>query len=403
MIIGRIVFKSLRQHALSTCVTAFSIALAGGLLMSVWVVKQQSQATFTGVNAGFDAVLGARGSKLQLVLNAIFHLEASPGNVAWPDFLDIQKNPNVALAIPIAVGDNYRGYRLVGTTLDLFEKHEYANGKQFELQPGGAWFDETRREAVVGDFVARKMNLKVGDTFHPFHGLIFDEKNQHAETYVVVGVMKPSNTPADRVIWIPLAGIQHMSGHDPKAATDVSAVLVKLRAGSAIAGFQMDMMYNKQGNRLTFAWPIGAVIAELFNKIGWFDRVLTLISYLVALVAAGSILASIYNSMNERRRELAILRALGARRATVFSAIVLEAAAISALGMVVAFVVYAVLMTVVAGIIRAQTGVVLEPFAFNPVMLWAPAAFIALGGFVGIVPALKAYRTDVAENLTPHS
>jgi putative ABC transport system permease protein len=205
------------------------------------------------------------------------------------------------------------------------------------------------------------------------------------------------------VIWIPLAGIQNMSGHDPNAATDVSAVLVKLKAGSAAVGFQMDMMYNKQGNRLTFAWPIARVMAELFDKIGWFDRVLTLVSYLVALVAAGSILASIYNSMNERRRELAIMRALGARRVTVFSAIVLEAASIAALGMAMAFGFYIVLMAIVAGIIRAQTGVVLEPFAFNAVMLWAPAGFIALGALAGIVPAVKAYRTDVAENLTPHS
>jgi putative ABC transport system permease protein len=403
MTIGGIVLRSLRQHALSTVVTAASVALAGGLLMSVWVVKQQSQATFTGVNAGFDAVLGARGSKLQLVLNAIFHLEASPGNLAWQDFLDIQKDPNVELAIPLAVGDNYRGYRLVGTTPELFHKAEYAPGKHFELQAGGDWFDPGRREAVVGDFVARKMRLKVGDTFHPFHGLIFDEKNQHSETYVVIGALKPSNTPADRVIWIPLAGIQRMSGHDPNAATDVSAVLVKLKAGSAIAGFQMDMMYNKQGNRLTFAWPIGRVMADLFDKIGWFDRVLTLVCYLVMLVAAGSILASIYNSMNERRREFAILRALGARRATVFSAIVLEAAAIAALGMSAAFGIYLGLVTFVAGIIRAQTGVVLDPFSFNPVMLWSPAAFTALGALSGVVPAIKAYRTDVASNLTPPS
>ena len=398
-----LVRRSLRQHALSTSVTAASVALAGGLLMSVWVVKQQSQATFTGVNGGFDAVLGARGSKLQLVLNAIFHLEASPGNLAWQDFLDIQKNPSVELAVPLAVGDNYRGYRLVGTTPDLFTKTEYASGKHFELQPGGDGIDPERREAIVGDFAARKLKLKVGDQFHPFHGLIYDERNQHAETYVLVGILKPSNTPADRVIWIPLAGIQRMSGHDPRAATDVSAVLVKLKAGSAMAGFQLDMMYNKQGNRLTFAWPIGAVMAELFSKIGWFDRVLTLVSYLVALVAAGSILASIYNSMNERRRELAILRALGARRATVFSAIVLESATIAGLGAAVGFAIYAALMFVVARIIRAQTGVVLEPLAFKPVMLWSPAMFVGLGALAGIVPAFKAYRTDVASNLTPHS
>lgn len=403
MTIGGIVFRSLRQHALSTVVTAASVALAGGLLLAVWVVKAQSQATFTGVNAGFDAVLGARGSKLQLVLNAIFHLEASPGNLAWSDYQDIQKNPNVALAVPLAFGDNYRGWRLVGTTLDLFNQTEYSPGKKYELEPGGNWFEENRREAVVGSFVAQKMKLKVGDTFHPYHGLVYNEKDQHAETYVVVGLLKPSNTPADRVIWIPLEGIEHMSGHDSKAATDVSAVLVKLKAGSAVAGFKMDTMYNKEGKRLTFAWPIGTVMAGLFDKIGWFDRVLTLVAWLVALVAAGSILASIYNSMNERRRELAIMRALGARRLTIFSAIILEAASISALGVVVGFIIYGILMAAVASVIRSQTGVVLHPLAFNWVMLWEPAAFIALGALAGIIPAMKAYRTDVAENLVPVS
>jgi putative ABC transport system permease protein len=194
-----------------------------------------------------------------------------------------------------------------------------------------------------------------------------------------------------------------MSGHNPDADTEVSAVLVKLKAGSALAGFQLDAFYNKQGNRLTFAWPIGRVIGELFDKIGWFDRVLALVAWLVALVATSSILASIYNSMNERRRELAILRALGARRATLFAVILLEAATISALGVVVGFAIYAALISVVSEIIRAQTGVVLEPFTFNPVMLWEPAAFIALGALAGIVPALKAYRTDVAQNLTPQS
>lgn len=403
MTIWMIVFKSLRQHALSTAVTAFCVALAGGLLMSVWSIQEQSEATFTGANAGFDAVLGARGSKLQLVLNAIFNLEASPGNLAWSDFLDIQRNPDVELAVPIAVGDNYHGFRLVGTTLDLFEKSEYAPGKQYALQPGGDWFDPKRKEAVVGDFVARKMNLRVGDAFHPFHGLIFDEKNQHSDTYVVVGVLKPSNTPADQVIWIPLEGLQKMSGHDPTLATEISAVLVKLKADSALAGFQMDLMYNRQGNRLTFAWPIGAVMAELFDKIGWFNRVLTLVSYLVAIVAAASILASIYNSMNERRREIAILRALGARRTTVFTCILLEAASISILGMLAGFAFYGIIFTIVAGIIRAQTGVVLDPLKFNLVMLWAPASLIALGALAGVVPAIKAYRTDVAENLVPIS
>jgi putative ABC transport system permease protein len=401
MTLWLIVFRSLRQHALSTIVTALSVALAGGLLMSVWSVKEQSQAIFTGVNAGFDAVLGARGSKLQLVLNAIFNLESSPGNVALSDFEDIKNNPAVELAIPIAVGDNYLGYRLVGTVPDMFTKVEYAPGKHYEVGPGESFFDPNRREAVVGSFVAQKLGLKRGDTFHPYHGLIFNEKDQHSETYVVVGVMKPSNTPADRVIWIPLEGIQKMSGHDPNAATDVSAVLVKL--GSPVSGFRLDMMYNRQGNRLTFAWPIGAVMADLFSKIGWFDQVLALVAYLVALVATLSILASIYNSMNERRREIAILRALGAQRKTIFGAILLESATISALGMLIGFACYGLIMVGVAGVIREQTGVVLDPVKFNRVMLWAPAALIVLGALAGVIPAIKAYRTHVAEYLVPTS
>ena len=399
MILPLMIWRSLRQHALSTLVTAFSIALAGGLLMSVWAVRTQSQAVFTGVNAGFDAVLGARGSKLQLVLNAVFHLEASPGNVAWEDYLTIARHPNVALAIPLAVGDNFRGYRLAGTLPELFTRAEFAPGRHFTLRPGGEFFDPTRREAVVGSFAAQKLGLRRGDQFHPYHGLTFNEADQHAETYIVVGILEPSNTPADRVIWIPLEGLQSMSGHATNTVSELSAVLVKLK--SAAGGFAMDQAYNKQGNRLTFAWPIGQVMVELFRKIGWFDEILALVADLVALVATASILAGIYNSMNERRREIAILRALGARRSIICGAILGEAAAIAAIGMAAAFGGYAAIMVTAAGVIRAQTGVVLDPWQFNPVMVFAPVILIALGALAGVIPALKAYRTPVAEHLVP--
>ena len=137
MTLGLIVRRSLRQHALSTAVTAASVALGAGLLMSVWVVKEQAQRTFAGVNSGFDAVLGARGSKLQLVLNAVFHLESSAGNVRWEDYQAIRAHPSVALAVPLALGDNYRGWRVVGTTPELFERAELdPAGRRFRLGRG---------------------------------------------------------------------------------------------------------------------------------------------------------------------------------------------------------------------------------------------------------------------------
>jgi putative ABC transport system permease protein len=367
--------------------------------MTVWTVKTQAQRAFTDTTTGFDAVLGARGSKLQLVLNAIFHLEASPGNLAWADYEQVAKHPAVKAAVPLALGDNYQGWRIVGTVPELFTTVEFAEGRTYAFASGGLFGDG--REAVVGSFVAQKLGWKVGDTFRPYHGLNFDPANQHEEVFTITGVLAPTNTPADRVIWIPIKGVQTMSGHDPRMATDVSAVLLQFRAPTA--GIMLDMMYNKQGNRLTLAYPTSAIIADLFAKIGWFDRVLALVAYLVALVAAGSVLACIYASMSARQRDIAILRALGARRRTIFGAVVAEAAAIGALGSAAGFVVYFGLLVGVAEVIRAQTGVVLAVGEMQAVLWICPLAMTALAALGGVVPAVKAYRVPVAETLAPVS
>ena len=169
----RIARNSLRQYALSTAITSLSIGLAGALLLSVWVIKDEARTTFAQIDSGFDAVLGARSTKLQLVLNAIFHLEASPANIEMEDFQEIARNPNVALAVPIAMGDNYRGFRVVGTAPEMFTQVEYAEGKKHKVHAPGRLFDPTLREAVVGSFAAQKLRLKRGDHFHPYHGLNF--------------------------------------------------------------------------------------------------------------------------------------------------------------------------------------------------------------------------------------
>ncbi len=144
-------------------------------------------------------------------------------------------------------------------------------------------------------------------------------------------------------------------------------------------------------------------MADLFDRIGWVNRILELVAYLVVVVAAASILASIYNSMNERRRDLAILRALGARRSTVMSAILLESAAIAALGALLGYVAYALILAGTGYLIRAQTGVVLEVLRFHPILIVAFLGMTALGALSGVLPALKAYATDVAENIAPVS
>jgi len=412
-----IVRKSLAQHRLSTVITVVSVALAAGLVMAVFSIRNQTYDAFTGGPVGFDAVLGARGSQLQLVLNTVFHLETSPGNIPWEMYEAIKNNPNVELAVPYAVGDNYRGYRIVGTEKSLFTDLEYRKSHRFIVAPGGALFDPGKREAVVGSYAAEKTGLKVGSKFNPFHGLVFDERQRHAEEYTVTGVLEPTNSPSDRVIWIPIDEFYRISGHVlrgggetyepvqgeeiPDKYKEVSAVMLKLK--NPQAGFLLDQTINRQGTAATLAWPIGRVMGELFGKIGWVNNILSLVAYLVVLVAAGSILASIYNTMNERRREFAILRALGARRMTVFSAIILESASIAAMGAALGYAVYALILTGAAVVVRAETGVVLDVWATGPVLLVTPAVMILLGILAGIIPAVKAYSTDVASNLAPLS
>jgi putative ABC transport system permease protein len=413
-----LVRRSLRRHALSTGVTVFAVALASGLVISVFSIQQQTQEAFTGGDIGFDAVLGARGSALQLVLNTVFHLETSPGNLPLAMYEQIKKDPRVKLAIPYATGDNYLGFRIVGTTPEIFTEFEYQKGRHFAMAQGRR-FDPGRREACVGSVAARQTGLKVGDTFQPFHGVVYDAatSERHEEDYVVTGVVKTTNTPSDRVIWIPLEGVYWMGGHVlrgtgavftptlgqpiPEEVKEVSAIMIKFRAPTA--GFQLDQEINRQGKVATLAFPIARVMADLFNRIGWMSRVLELVAYLVVLVSGASILAAMYNTINERRREFAILRALGARRRTVFTAIVLESAAIAAIGAVLGLVVYAAILSVAYYIVRAQTGVVLEVFGFHPVLVAAPLGMIALGALAGVIPAIRAYATDVATNLAPHS
>lgn len=414
--VSLVVRRSLRQHAVSTAITIAATALAVGLVLSVFSIQTQSYAAFTGGSAGYDAVLGARGSQLQLVLDTVFHLETSPGNIPWSLYEDVARDRRVALAVPYSTGDSYRGQRIVGTTNAMFERLEYRDGKRFEVEPGGRVFDPERGEAVLGSYAAQKTGLVVGSTFHPAHG-VGEHGAAHQEAYVVTGVLAPTNTPADRVIWIPIEGVFRMGGHVLRGAgehfeahphepipdqhKEVSAVMLKFH--SPMAGFAFEQEINRESKDATLAFPIGRVMAELFDKVGWANRVLELVAYLVVLVSAAAILASLYNTITERRREIAILRALGASRGLVFTVVVAESSAIAFAGAALGFVVHAALVWVAASVIRDQTGVVLDLDTVHPAHLWVPLGMVCLGALAGVVPAARAYTTDVATHLVPHS
>ncbi len=412
--IALLVRRSLGQHAVSTAITALSLALAGGLVMALFQIQAQSRAAFTSGASSFDAVLGARGSQLQIVLNSVFHLETSPGNLNWAWYTRLNADPGVSFALPYALGDSFHGYRIVGTESKLFDGA--LAGEATLMLAEGRPFDDSLREVVVGSFAAEHSGLKINSRVQPSHGLVDSEKH-HDEEYVVVGIAAPTNTPNDRVLWIPIEGVFRMGGHVlrgagdeyvaeadqdiPEESKEISALLLRFK--NYQRGLELEQEINRDGTEATLAFPIARVMAELFDKLGWMNRVLTLVAYLTVLVGAASILASLYNTMNERRREFAILRALGARRRTLFAAILGESAAIGVIGGALGVLVQGCIVAVAASVVRRQTGVVIDPFAWHPALWAVPLMIVGLGALAGIWPAWSAYRTEVAEHLGPTS
>jgi putative ABC transport system permease protein len=409
--IRRLAWRSICAHRAASAVTIPAAALGAGLIIAVVSISSQTQAAFQLSAGGYDAVVGARGSQLQLVLNSVFHLEASPGNLQWTDFEAVAADPRVRRAVPYALGDNYFGYRLVGTTPARFEPLPDEPGSGLPLAAGERFVPGTR-EAVLGSVAADATGLRIGDTFQPFHGLDYVPGTEHAERYTVVGLLEPTNTPADRVIWIPIEGVWSMPGHvgrnedgdefEPTAGggipvefRQVSAVLLDLEPTPGV-GLGLSWDINRRGKRATIAWPIAAVMSDFYAKTGWVVRVLELVSVLVVIVAGAGIAAAIANALAARRRQLAVLRAIGARRRTLSAAVVTEAGMLSGIGGLLGLLIGPLIVAVAAGIIRAQTGIVIDPLAPHPVHILVPLGTAWLGALMGLIPAIAAYRTDVA-------
>jgi putative ABC transport system permease protein len=384
-------------------------------MMAVYAVKEQSRDAFIMKNVGFDAVIGAKGSPMQLVLNSLYHVEKSPGNIPWSMYKQLKRNRRaVKRVIPIAVGDNYFGYRMVGTIPELFEEIE-GESHLLKLREG-KMFHPDKQEAVIGSVTAERTNLKVGDKINAYHGLTFNPESMHNNKFEIVGILENTNTPNDRVIWIPLDSYYKMEGHvlrgtgtvfTPEAGKaipdehkEVSALLVKTR--SPMGAMQLSGMINR-GTAATMAYPVASVMLEIFDKLGWVHKVLELVSWLIILVAATTVLVSIYNTLNDKRREFAIQRSLGAPKSHLFILIMMQSFLLSLIGVIASFGIYLAILSAAGKIIREQIGIMLNNYSYSPILWIGPLVMIGIALLTSLIPAFKAYRIDVAQNLKPES
>jgi putative ABC transport system permease protein len=449
----KIVIKNMRQRALATWLTGASVMLGVALAVAILLIKQGVQQRFEQGTLGYEMVVGAKGSPLQLVLNVVYNLDISPGNISWKLFEQLRDDKRVKLAVPFSVGDNYHGFRIVGTTDAFFKDFEFEPGRKPELAAGRVFnfkedalksaFQEAAErarereakergeevkpapepahvehpfEAVVGSTVAEQTGLAVGQTFIAAHGVQPSaEAKEHTENpWTVVGILQPTHTAVDRAIYINLDSFYHIEGHELRGPTapekpeekdndpdpgQVSSIVLKLR--SPITAFGLYREINDREDAMA-AFP-AAEIRKLFDIVGNIDRLLLAQAILILIVAGVAIAVSIYNSMSERRREIAILRALGARRVTIFSIVLLEAVIICLFGAAAGLVGGHLVVALANGALYKASGFVIPAFHIQPLEWYVLGVAVIVGAMSGLGPAFGAYRTDVAKNLAPTS
>lgn len=446
MSIFAIVWKSIRQRSLGTILTAISIALGTGLVLLILSLREEVERSFSQNSVGYEMLVGAKGSPMQLVLNTIYGLGAPVGNIPYAYYERIASDRMVRLAVPVTVGDNHRGFRVIGTTPAFFNEFNFQKNRRFEIAEGRIFAKEF--EAVLGARAAKETGIRVGDTFTPAHGVSAEEggeEHDDAKT-TVVGIMGETGTPMDRGIYITQETVwrihadESSAGEDPAYSGMTPEQIEQMKQLEAMEGgdtashntatgedhIEKDVpdslktitaIFVNLKNKIVFDRFRRAVLDEpvaqaiipameirnLFDIIGNINGVLLAIAYIVVLVAMAGVLVSIYNTMNERRREIAIMRALGAQRRTILALVVIESATVAAIGALLGALFSHAAIALGGGLVQQEASIQIERFniyAFEPLIL---VAVILLGALAGLIPAVKGYRTDVQENLAPVS
>jgi len=374
--------RNLRQRRLSSTLTALGVALGVALVVLVSLLRDEAREAFSRTAVGVEILVGGnKGGRIDTLLSALYHVGRAPGRIAMAYFHDLRDDPRVSSAIPIAVGDHYRGLPVVGTSAEFLER--------FGLTGFGG-----PRHAVAGSLTG----LRKGDVFHPSHGG-FTHKD---ESFTVSAVARPTGTAHDRALWIDIEDFLHLDGHAGMERGEqehdaISAILLRTKSGSPFIVEPLIKEIN-DGNEAQALRPM-QVLGELFALVATVHRILNWVAALVVVVAATSVMVALYNTMFERRREVALLRALGASRSRVFWIVLLEAGLICLGGALFGLALGHGGAYLAAPLVEARAGVRLDSLgvaAQEPLLL---LILFVVGCAAGIAPALRAYRTDVAADL----
>lgn len=415
MLILLLAYKSLRARAFTSALTIFSIALPVMLLVGVDHLRDGARAGFAGTLSHTDLIAGARGSGLSLLLSSVFHLGGASNSISWESYQHFAHHPAVAWTIPFSIGDSFHGASVVATDGNFYAHYHYRGNTALRLEQGHA--ADGLFDVVPGAEVARRLGLHLGQKIVLAHGIEEHSILNHDTTpFTVVGVLAPTATPVDHALYITLLGEEAMhagwADGTPPALGDlapaldpsrlkieqITSFLIGTRSRISVLSLQREIdTYTPE--------PLTAVIPaytlqELWQLLDTADLVLSVVSAAVLVVGLLAMLSALYAALNERRGEVALLRAVGLQARQIFALFILESVLLATTGAALGLAAMYVVVYATHTWIAAHYGLPLSGTALSPRVELYLAATIGSAALLGAIPAWRAYRNSLGDVLS---
>lgn len=414
----RIALRSLSNRRFTALLTIFAIALSMALLLAVERVRTEARASFASTISSTDLIVGARSGSVNLLLYSVFRIGNATNNIRWSSFEHFSAHPQVKWAVPLSLGDSHHGYRVLGTSEDYFTHYQYGRKNHLALREGRFFSNQAPFEVVLGAEVADALGYKLGQELVLAHGVAAVSLVKHDDKpFTVVGMLKRTGTPVDRTLHIALAGMQaiHIDWQQGAPAygkqkvsaaqalhmdlqpKEITAMLVGLK--SRMATFALQREVNQWRGEPLLAILPGVALQELWSLMGSAEQALFIISLFVVLTGLIGMLTAILTSLNERRREMAILRSVGARPWHIASLLILEAFTLALAGILTGVAFLYLAIAIAQAPLQSHYGLYLA-FSAPTVHEWQLlGAVLVAGVLMGAVPAWRAYRQSLVDGL----
>ncbi len=410
----RLALASLWARAVTVTMTILAIALSVVLFLGVEQVRNGARDSFANTISGADLIVGARSGSVQLLLYSVFRIGNATNNISWESYEDIADRPEVDWIVPISLGDSHRGFRVMGTTLDFFEYYRFRLDQQITVSSGAVMADLF--DAVIGADVAASLGYEVGDPIVVAHGLAsFTEHDD--QPFRISGILAKTGTPVDRTVIVSMEAIEAIhvdwrgGGRIPGQSTPEAEIrqmdLTPQATTAALVGvsspleiFALQRAINDYREEPLLAILPGVALQELWGIVGVAETALIAVSAMVVMTALIGLMATVFSSLNERRREMAIFRAMGARPRTILALLMTEAGLTAGLGALLGLcLLYAVLL-IARPVIDAAYGLWLPLTAPGLRELATLGIVIGSALLVSLFPAIRAYRLSVSDGIT---